>query len=100
MPMQLVLMSRKQRNQQSNVGKIAPIEVPVLQDKKPTPTPFKTVGTCRKSKSGNAISIKLFEDNRFLHISLKDAEAIITDETNSVIGNVREYERLENIGGN
>lgn len=94
-------MSRKQRNQQSKAGnldKIVPVEVPVLQDKKPTS--FKTVGTCRKSKSGNAISIKLFEENRFLHISLKDAESIITDETNSVIGNVREYERLENIGGN
>lgn len=99
--MRLVRMSRKQRNQQSKAGnldKIVPVEVPVLQDKKPTS--FKTVGTCRKSKSGNAISIKLFEENRFLHISLKDAESIITDETNSVIGNVREYERLENIGGN
>lgn len=99
--MRLVRMSRKQRNQQSkpgNLDKIVPVEVPVLQDKKPTS--FKTVGTCRKSKSGNAISIKLFEENRFLHISLKDAESIITDETNSVIGNVREYERLENIGGN
>jgi hypothetical protein len=91
-------MSRKQRNSASNdkTEKIAEINIPVIQDKKPTP--FKTVGTCRRSKSGNALSIKLFEENRFLHISLKDAELIINDDTNSIVGNVREYERLENIG--
>jgi len=92
-------MSRKQKSSASNdkSEKIAEINIPVIQDKKPTP--FKTVGTCRRSKSGNALSIKLFEENRFLHISLKDAELIINDDTNSIVGNVREYERLENIGG-
>lgn len=90
-------MSRKQKSQASNIvpEKIAEIVIPVNQDKKPTP--FKTVGTCRRSKSGNALSIKLFADNRFLHISLKDAELILNDDTNSVVGNVREYEKLENL---
>ena len=91
-------MSRKQKSSVSkdSPDKIAEINIPVIQDKKPTP--FKTVGTCRRSKSGNALSIKLFDDNRFLHISLKDAELIINDDTNSIIGNVREYERLEKLG--
>jgi len=90
-------MSRKQKSQAS---KDTPVEItelviPVNQDRKSTP--FSTVGTCRRSKSGNALSIKLFADNRYLHISLKDAEAILNDDTNSVIGNVREYEKLENL---
>lgn len=92
-------MSRKhQRNQPtSNVGKednkILPLNTPVLQEKKPTN--FKTVGTVRKSKSGNAISIKLFIENRFLHISIRDIEIILNDKENAYVGNVREYERLE-----
>jgi hypothetical protein len=75
-------------------GNVAP---PVsIQEKKPTP--FKTVGTCRKSKSGNAISIKLISENRFLHVSIRDIESILDDEKNVTVANVREYERLENLG--
>lgn len=90
-------MSKKHpRNQPSNVGKegmIEPLNTPVIQEKKPTN--FKTVGTVRKSKSGNAISIKLFAENRFLHVSLRDIETILNDKENSYVGNVREYEKLE-----
>jgi hypothetical protein len=78
------------------VGKIEPLTPPViLQDKKPTP--FKTVGTVRRSKSGNAISIKLISENRFLHISKRDIELILLDENNTTVANVREYEKLENL---
>jgi hypothetical protein len=69
----------------------------IIQEKKPTP--FKTVGTCRKSKSGNAISIKLISENRFLHISIRDVELILLDENNSTVANVREYEKLEKVNG-
>jgi hypothetical protein len=89
-------MSKKQPNPKSDVGKgeqIEPLNTPVLQEKKPTN--FKTVGTVRKSKSGNAISLKLFAENRFLHISIRDIELILTDKENLIVGNVREYERLE-----
>jgi hypothetical protein len=92
-------MSKKHpRNQPSNVGKedkIEPLNTPVLQEKKPTN--FKTVGTVRKSKSGNAISLKLFADNRFLHVSIRDIETILNDKENSYVGNVREYEKLEGL---
>jgi hypothetical protein len=77
------------------VEKIEPLNTPVLQDRKPTP--FKTVGTVRKSKSGNAISIKLISENRFLHISKRDIELILLDENNVTVANVREYEKLENL---
>lgn len=93
-------MSKKhpQRNQPtSKVGKeesaIEPLNTPVLQEKQPTN--FKTVGTVRKSKTGNAISLKLFADNRFLHVSIRDIETILNDKENSFVGNVREYEKLE-----
>lgn len=57
------------------------------------PTPYKTVGSVRKSKNGNAISIKLFPENRYLHVSIRDVERILTDANNETVGNVREYER-------
>lgn len=79
------------------VSDIEPLNTPVLQDRKPTP--FKTVGTVRKSKSGNAISIKLISENRFLHISKRDIELILLDENNVTVANVREYEKLENLSG-
>ena len=66
---------------------------PVMQEK--TPTPFKTVGTVRLSKSGNAISIKLFPENRFLHIAKRDIELILIDKNNSTVANVREYDKIE-----
>lgn len=77
--------------------KIEPLNTPILQEK--NPTPFKTVGTCRKSKSGNAISIKLISENRFIHISIRDIELILLDENNSTVANVREYEKLEKVNG-
>jgi hypothetical protein len=92
-------MSKKHPNPKSDVGKedkITPLNTPVMQEKKPTN--FKTVGTVRKSKSGNAISLKLFAENRFFHISIRDIELILTDKENLIVGNVREYERLENLG--
>lgn len=70
---------------------------PVITVEKKPPTPFKTVGTCRKSKTGNAISIKLFPENRFLHIAIRDIELILEDKNNSTVANVREYEKLENL---
>lgn len=87
-------MSKNQRNQ-SNTPDTPTVASPVMQEKKPTS--FKTVGTCRKSKSGNAISIKLISENRFLHVSIRDIESILIDENNSTVANVREYERLENL---
>jgi hypothetical protein len=78
------------------VSENEPLNPPViLQDRKPTP--FKTVGTVRKSKSGNAISIKLISENRFLHISKRDIELILLDENNVTVANIREYEKLENL---
>jgi hypothetical protein len=57
-------------------------------------TPFKTVGTVRLSKNGGAISIKLFADDRFLHISKRDIELILMDENHLTVCNVREYDKL------
>jgi hypothetical protein len=95
-------MSKSQRNQ-SNPEK-ENIDSPILSGtvfneavEKRKPTSFKTVGTCRKSKSGNAISIKLISENRFLHVSKRDIELILLDENNVTVANVREYERLENL---
>jgi hypothetical protein len=65
-------MSKNHQPKESKKEEIEPLNTPVLQDKKPTP--FKTVGTVRKSKSGNAISIKLIAENRFLHVSKRDIE--------------------------
>jgi hypothetical protein len=70
---------------------------PVIIQQEKKPTNFKTVGTCRKSKAGNALSIKLFPENRFLHIAIRDIELIIDDKDNSTVANVREYEKLENV---
>jgi hypothetical protein len=83
-------MSKKQKENNTIISTVEKVE-------EKTPTPFKTVGTVRLSKSGNAISIKLFPENRFLHISKRDIELILIDKNNSTVANVREYEKLENL---
>lgn len=92
----LVQMSKNHQRKTSNNIIVGNVASPVLVEEK-KPTSFKTVGTVRRSKSGNAISIKLIAENRFLHISKRDIELILLDENNSTVANVREYERLENI---
>lgn len=84
-------MSKKQRKTSNTIK--TPEKTETSTDKKPTP--FKTVGTVRLSKSGNAISIKLIADNRFLHISKRDIELILMDSNHLTVCNVREYEKLE-----
>ena len=85
--------NRKEGNNPSE-GKIEPLNTPVLKTEEKQKTPFKTVGTVRLSKSGNAISIKLIQENRFLHISRRDIEFILSDINHATVGNVREYEKL------
>lgn len=84
-------MSKNQKRI-SNIGEIKPNIIslkPKIKDE------FKTVGTARKSKSGNSLSIKLIAENRFFHISKKDVELILMDEQNKTVANVIEYARME-----
>lgn len=60
-------------------------------------TNFRTVGTARISKSGNALSIKLINEGRFLHISKRDIESILLDVNHTTVANVREYDKLGEI---
>jgi len=55
-------------------------------------TPYKTVGTARISKSGNALSVKIIAENRFFHISRRDIELILQDINHATVANVREYD--------
>lgn len=96
--MQVSKNHQRKTSEVKEENKISPLNTPILKEK--PPTAFKTVGTVRKSKSGNAISIKLFEEGRFFHISIRDIELIISDTQNVTVANVREYERLENLGVN
>jgi len=52
---------------------------------------YRTVGTCRLSKSGQALSIKLFPENRYLHIRKRDIELIFEDINHATVANIREY---------
>ena len=92
-------MSRKNRNQRSKEpqkeAQNISISVENITVEKPI-TPYRTVGTVRRSKNGKAISIKLFPENRYLHLSIQDVERILDDENNQTVGNVREYIRNEN----
>jgi hypothetical protein len=83
---------QKRKKEGNNQEEITPLNISV-EKKVENSTSYKTVGSVRKSKNGNAISIKLFPENRYLHISIKDVERILTDTNNETVGNVREYER-------
>lgn len=92
-------MSKKQkRTSESSTEKetnaIAGVTTSPKVEKPKEKTPFKTVGTVRLSKNGGAISIKLFPENRFLHISKRDLELILMDENHLTVCNVREYDKL------
>jgi len=94
-------MSRKaKRPSNSKEVKDTSITSETITNEKKTPTSFKTVGTVRLSKSGNAISIKLIADNRFLHISKRDIELILLDSNHLTVCNVREYDNPKlNVNG-
>ena len=90
-------MSKNHRKRPSNFNEVSKTPLnseTVIEKETKKPTPFKTVGTVRLSKSGNAISIKLISDNRFLHISKRDIELILMDSNHLTVCNVREYEKL------
>lgn len=87
------MSNQKRKKEGNNQEEIEPLKISSEKQNEKNQTPYRTVGTVRKSKNGNAISVKLFPDNRYLHISIKDVERILTDENNQTVGNVREYER-------
>ena len=64
-------------------------EIPLLSAV--LPPAYKTVGTCRLSKSGQALSLKLFPENRYLHIRKRDIGLIFEDVNRATVANIREY---------
>jgi len=81
--------NRKRENTNSQKEVITPLNIPVLMEQiKPS---YKTVGTCRLSKSGQALSLKLYPENRYLHIRKRDIELIFSDVNNATVANIREY---------
>jgi hypothetical protein len=85
--------NRKRGNNLSEGG-IIPLNTPVLiEQAKPN---YQTVGTCRLSKSGQALSLKLYPENRYLHIRKRDIELIFEDVNHATVANIREYLPKEN----
>jgi len=93
--------SHKNRKDESKEDKPQPTFIPPeIVTLKPKTTAFRTVGTVRLSKSGNAISIKLLAESRFLHISRRDIEFILLDINHATVANVREYDKIQPSGEN
>lgn len=90
--------SRKRKGEsKSNPSEETVKTIEKLEKPEKPKTTFRTVGTARISKTGNALSIKLLNEGRFLHISRRDVESILVDSNHSTVANVREYDKLGEI---
>jgi hypothetical protein len=92
--------SHKNRKEESKEEKPQPNTFipPEIVTEKPKANNYRTVGTVRLSKSGNAISIKLIAESRFLHVSRRDIELILMDINHATVANVREYDKVQPSG--
>ena len=78
---------------QAERNDIKSLNIKVEQKEKIMSSNYKNVGTVRMSKTGNAISIKIFDSGKFYHISRRDIELLLEDMNHCTVAHVREYEK-------